>query len=157
MQKQGRDWRPLAWTLAVLLIGIGLGDGRARTNEPPFQYAGGTASIGQGCAGKLEVTTDALKFHCPRGSIDMPFSAITRMEYRPDLSPRVRKLRIEWKAVPRPGRGKENRYFTVVYTERALPQVIVLKVAPLSMRPYLAEIELKSGKRVEVMGYEEYQ
>jgi hypothetical protein len=34
---------------------------------------------------------------------------------------------------------------------------VVLKVAPRRMRPYLAEIELKSGKRVEVMGYEEYQ
>jgi len=35
-------------------------------------------------------------------------------------------------------------------------QVVVLRVDPLSMRPYLAEIELKSGKRVEVMPYEDY-
>jgi len=33
---------------------------------------------------------------------------------------------------------------------------VVLKVDPLSMRPYLAEIEMKSGKRVEVMPYEDY-
>jgi hypothetical protein len=33
---------------------------------------------------------------------------------------------------------------------------MVLRVDALSMRPYLAEIELKSGKRVEVMPYEDY-
>jgi len=156
MQNQGRNWRRLAWTLAAMLIAVGSGQSRAHPRQPPFQYAGGTASIGQGCAGMLEVTSDALRFKCPKGSIDMPFSAITRMEYRAEVSRRVRKLKAAWKVVPSPGGGKENRYFTVVYTEQASPQVMVLKVAPLAMRPYLAEIELKSGKRVEVMGYEEY-
>jgi hypothetical protein len=33
---------------------------------------------------------------------------------------------------------------------------MVLEVRPVAMRPYLAEIDLKAGKRVEVEGYEEY-
>jgi hypothetical protein len=126
-------------------------------SEPAFQYAGGTEKIEQGCAGKVEVTNGGLVFRCPLGSIDAPFSAITLMQYRPDLSKPVRNLKIKWQVRPDPGGGKRNKYFTVVYNIQGKPHVVVLRVPPKAMRPYLAEIELKSGKRVEVMGYENYR
>ena len=86
----------------------------------------------------------------------MPFSTISLMQFRPDVSPRVRKLKLKWTTYPTPLiAGKQNRYFTVVCKKQGATHVMVLRVDPLSMRPYLAEIELKSGKRVEVMPYED--
>ena len=125
--------------------------------EAVFQYAGGTERIEVDCVGKLEVTQESLIFNCPGGSVEMPFSTITLMQFRPDVSPHVRKLKLKWTAYPNiliP--GKQNRYFTVVSKKQGVTHVVVLRVDPLSMRPYLAEIELKSGKRVEVMPYEDY-
>jgi hypothetical protein len=87
----------------------------------------------------------------------MPFSSITLMQFRPDVSRRVRKLKLKWTTYPNILiAGKQNRYFTIVSKKQGVTQVVVLRVDPLSMRPYLAEIELKSGKRVEVMPYEDY-
>ena len=87
----------------------------------------------------------------------MPFSTITLMEFRPDVSRRVRKLKLKWTTYPNTLiAGKQNRYFTIVCKKQGVTQVVVLRVDPRSMRPYLAEIELKSGKRVEVMPYEDY-
>jgi len=87
----------------------------------------------------------------------MPFGSIVLMQFRPDLSRHVRHLKLKWKVWPDVGGGKKNRYFTVVYREEGVPHAVILKVEPLLMRPYLAEIELKSGKRVEVKGYEQYE
>jgi hypothetical protein len=123
---------------------------------PPFEYAGGTEEIPPSCAGNLEVSSAALVFKCPRTTITIPFTSISLMEYRSDISQRVRNLNLKWKAYPAKHRGRRNRYFTVVYGHPTATQALILNVAPPAMRPYLAEIELKSGKRVEVMGYEEY-
>jgi hypothetical protein len=69
-------------------------------------------------------------------------------------------MKIKWKVRPEivgPLFGKkENRYFTIVYGEHSPTEALVLKVSPDDMRPYLAEIDLKTGHRVEVMGYEKY-
>jgi hypothetical protein len=143
--------------LVALSILTSLPSAGAPANAPPFRYAGGTERVEQNCAGVLEVTSDALIFKCPLTSLTLPFSSITLMEYRPNLSRRVRKLKLEWRVRPYSGAGKKNRYFTVVYKAAGAAHVVVLNVAPRLMRPYLAEIELKSGKRVEVMGYEEYE
>jgi hypothetical protein len=124
--------------------------------EPPFRYAGGKETIGPSCAGNLEFAGESLVFRCPLTTVSIPFSSISLMEYRPDISQRVRKLKLHWTVEPVRERGKENRYFTIVYKDAAATHIVVLRVAPLAMRPYLAELELKSGKRVEVMGYEEY-
>ena len=145
---------PLAITI-LLLAGSAFGNEQSR--DAVFQYAGGTEKIEIDCAGRLEVTPEGLVFKCPSGSVDMPFSAITLMQFRPDVSRRVRGLKVKWSTYPTiliP--GKQNRYFTVVCKKQGVTHVVVLRVDALSMRPYLAEIELKSGKRVEVMPYEDY-
>jgi hypothetical protein len=139
----------------MILIPSSAALGNETNKEAVFQYAGGTEKIEIDCSGKLEVTLDSLVFNCPGTSVVMPFSTITLMQFRPDVSQRVRKLKLKWTTYPNILiAGKENRFFTVVCKKQDVTQVLVLKVDPISMRPYLAEIELKSGKRVEVMPYE---
>ena len=143
--------------LFIVAIPPGATFGVERAGEAIFQFAGGTEKIELECPGKLEVTTEGLDFKCPTGSVDMPFSGITLMQFRPDVSPRVRKLKVKWSTYPTIlVAGKQNRYFTVVYKKQGITHVVVLRVDPSSMRPYLAEIELKSGIRVEVMPYGDY-
>ena len=145
---------PLVFTL---LVPSSAASAIEPTREAVFQYAGGTEKIEIDCAGKLEVTLDSLVFKCPGGSVVMPFSTITLMEFRPDVSRRVRKLKLKWTTYPNTLiAGKQNQYFTIVCKKPGGTQVVVLRVDRVSMRPYLAEIELKSGKRVEVMPYEDY-
>ena len=146
------------WPLVfMILIPPSAAFGVEPTRDAIFQYAGGTEKIEIDCAGKLEVTLEGLIFRCPAGSVDMPFSTITLMQFRPDVSPRVRKLKLKWTTYPIILiAGKHNRFFTVVCKKQGVTHVMVLRVDSLSMRPYLAEIELKSGKRVEVMPYEDY-
>jgi hypothetical protein len=146
------------WPLAfMILIPPSAAFGIEPTKEAVFQYAGGTEKIEIDCPGKLEVTLEGLIFRCPGGAVEMPFPTITLMQFRPDVSPRVRKLKLKWTTYPNILiAGKQNRFFTVVCKKQGVTHVVVLRVDPLSMRPYLAEIELKSGKRVEVMPYEDY-
>ena len=146
------------WPLAFLmLVPWSTAFGIEPAKEAIFQYAGGTEKIEIDCAGKLEVTQDSLVFRCPGASVVMPFSTITLMEFRPDVSHRVRKLKLKWTTYPNTLiAGKQNQYFTVVCKKEGATQVVVLRVDPIAMRPYLAEIELKSGKRVEVKPYEDY-
>jgi hypothetical protein len=154
------DWAKLTrqtwpWVFPLLII-AGSSLGAQQAKEAVFQYVGGTEKIEMDCAGKLEVTSEGLVFRCPGNSVDMPFSTITQMQFRPDVSPYVRKLKVKWATYPNiviPGR--QNRYFTVVSKKEGVTRVMVLRVDPVSMRPYLAEIELKSGRRVEVMPYED--
>jgi hypothetical protein len=145
-------------SLLVLLFCTGFAYGKRKpTNEPPFQYVGGTENIQEGCGGKLEVQKDGLAFTCPTGSVNLPFSAITLMQYRPDLSSQVWGMNIAWKVQPRRDKARHNQYLTVVYREQGAIHAVVLSVEPTSMRPYLAEIELKSGKSVQVWrSYDEY-
>jgi hypothetical protein len=145
-----------ALALTILFL-ADLAFANEETGDAIFQYAGGTERIELDCAGKLQVSQQGLVFKCPSGSVEMPFSAITLMQFRPDVSHRVRSLKLKWSTFPTiliP--TKQNRYFTVVCKERGVTHVVVLRVDAVSMRPYLAEIELKSGKRVEVMPYEDY-
>ena len=146
------------WPLVfAILIPPSAAFGIEQSKQAVFQYAGGTEKIEIDCAGKLEVTTEGLIFKCPGASVEMPFSTITLMQFRPDVSPRVRNLKLKWTTYPSILiAGRQNRYFTVVCKKQGVTHVMVLRVDPLSMRPYLAEIELKSGKRVEVMPYEDY-
>jgi len=150
-----RTWR--IWPLVLVLLIPGSAPlGIEQAKEAIFQYAGGTERIEIDCAGKLEVSDSGLIFKCPGASVDMPFSAISLMQFRPDISPQVRNLKLKWKTYPSIlVAGKQNRYFTVVCKKQGVTHVMVLRVDPLSMRPYLAEIELKSGKRVEVMPFED--
>jgi len=128
-----------------------------KPKEAVFKYVGGTEKIPDGCTGRLEVTPDNLDFACFQYDIPVPYSSIRIMEYRPNVSRRVWKLKPKWKVRPMGGGGKLNRYFTVTFTQGGKTHVMVLDVLPDAMRPYLAEIDLKAGRRVEVMGYEDYE
>jgi hypothetical protein len=147
----------IASSLLVLISLSGFAYGKRQTADlPPFQYVGGTEDLAQGCSGKLEVLKDGLAFACPAGSVNVPFAAITLMQYRPDLSKQVLRTNIAWKVQPPVKRLRDNQYFTVLYTVQGAVHALVLKVEPMQMRPYLAEIELQSGKSVQVYrSYEE--
>lgn len=148
---------------AMILAGVTSGYSQLlhheeKPKEAVFKYAGGTEKIPDGCIGRLEVAPDNLDFACFQYDIAVPYSSIHIMEYRPNVSRRVWKLRPKWKVRPMGGGGgKLNRYFTVAFAQGGKTHVMVLEVLPDAMRPYLAEIDLKAGRRVEVMGYEDYE
>jgi hypothetical protein len=141
--------------LAVALLFAGSVGARSHDHPSTFTYAGGTEEVKQDCQGKLEVTSTALTFTCAEGSVTAPYDQIKHMEYRSSLSKQVRRMKLHWKVRPEGG-GKRNRYLTVIYGEGGEVHAFVL-TAPLEvMRPYLAEIDLKSGQRVEVERNEGY-
>lgn len=153
-----RSWRK--WLILAVLTAAATAVGREEPFTPPFRYAGGTERISADCRGNLELAATGFTFTCPGGSISVPFSSISHMEYRRDLSKKVRKLKIKWRLRPTYVSpifgGKKNRFLTLVFNQDGATRVIVLRVEPGDMRPYLAEIDLKTGKRVEVQGYERY-
>jgi len=141
----------IAASLLALLYLTGFAYGKRKpADDPPFQYLGGTENLPSGCGGRLEILRDSLAFTCTAGSVNMPFTAITLMQYRPNLSKQVSRMNIPWKVQPQLGRVKDNEYLTILYNEQGTVHGLVLKVDPPDMRPYLAEIELRSGKSVQV-------
>ncbi len=150
----------LSWLLAALLMVPGAVTSREEPPEAQFKYAAGTENLVLGCEGNLELSFTGLTFRCPSGSISAPFSSITLMQYRNDVSRKVRKMKLKWKAKPdfvAPLLGaRRNRFFTVVFQSDGSTHVMVLRVPPDAMRPYLAEIDLKSSRRVDVQSYEDY-
>jgi hypothetical protein len=141
-----------------LLIGSGYGKHKKNTEEPPFQYEAGTENIQKGCGGKLEVLKEGFTFKCPGGTIVLPFSAITLMQYRPDVSAEVMAMKIPWKIIPQLARVRGNKYFTVVSKQQGELHAVVFRVDEDYMRPYFAEIELQSGKSVqEYRSFGEFQ
>jgi hypothetical protein len=160
---RGRRTAVVAALLFFLLNVTALGSARRHGDkgEPPektqFKYAGGTEDLPQGCTGGLELASEGLTFKCHQYVVAVPYASIDLMQYRPDVSKEIRKLNLKWKVTPPGGRGNRNRYFTVKYAEGGATHVVVFKVLPEVMRPYLAAIDLKAGKRVEVKGYEDYE
>jgi len=161
MTLQAKMTRKPLWALLAVFLSAGFASSRARDKAHPFKFVGGTEKLEEGCAGKLEVAPNALVFACSSGSITAPFNSILLMQFRPDLGPKVRKLKLKWKVRPVLEApllsNKRNRYFTVLYVGQGETHAMVLDVSAEVMRPYLAEIDLKAGKRVEVKGYEEYE
>lgn len=136
--------------LALLLpIASGYGKQKKGADVPPFLYEAGTEKVEKGCGGKLEVLKEGLSFKCPGGTVNLPYSAITLMQYRPDISAEVLGMKIPWNGTPQPTRVRENKYFTVVCNEQGKLRAVVLRVDENTMRPYFAEIELQSGKSVQ--------
>ncbi len=150
----------LGWPLAAMLMLTAAAQGREEPREPQFKYAAGTENLVQGCEGNLELGLTDMTFRCVGTSVTVPYSSITLMQYRNDVSKKVRKLKLKWKVAPSyvvPFWGaKRNRFFTVVFKEDGKLHAMVLRVAPQAMRPYLAEIDLKACTRVEVQSYEDY-
>ncbi|MGH9326285.1 MAG: hypothetical protein ACRD2B_06300 [Terriglobia bacterium] len=145
---------PAALVMAWLVIAPALV--RANAEQADFTYAGGTESIQNGCEGKLELADDAMTFQCPQASVTIPYHSITRMEYRPKVSRAVRRMKLPWKVKPSGSGGKSNLFFTVLFNQGGSTQAIVLRVLPREMRPYLAQIELSTGKRIAVWDYRGY-
>lgn len=125
--------------------------------EPRFKYVAGTEDVLEGCQGRLEVTSEALTFRCAQYAVRVPYGEITLMQYRPNVSRGVTRMKLKWKARPPYGGGKKNRFFTVVFRQQGSAQAMVLQVMPSDMQPYLAEIELQSNQRVEVMRHDDYE
>ena len=142
------------WLLVLLAVAVTpvLGHG-SNTGMPDFFYAGGTATLRSGCSGTLGISNASMTFECPQGSVTIPYSSITLMQYRPKLSQKVRRMKLRWKVRPYESASKKNLLFTVLYKEGDTTQALVLRVLPDDMRPYLAEIELNAGKRIEVWDY----
>lgn len=161
MKELTRRLKSLGWSLAMLPLAASLAyagaQGGAQASALPFQYAGGTEKIEQDSPGILKVTSEGLIFWSTNGTVNLPFSTITIMEYRPNLSRRVRELKVKWSVTPDTGGHGRNRYFTVVCKDKDTTRVVVLNVDPRALRPYLAEIELKSGKRVDVFEHVDYE
>jgi len=152
--------RNLKTAAILVLTALPLAGGVVRGREPKepvFKYAGGTEDIASDCHGRVQLSAEALSFRCAQRTVEVPYATIVLMQYRPDVAPKVRGMNLNWKVNPPHGGAKKNRYFSLIYNQNASPHVIVLEAPPDIMRPYLAEIDLKSGKRVEVRGYEKYE
>ena len=155
--KERRDLAASA--LLVLLLLAGWAYGKKKTADTsPFIFLAGTDDLHKGCGGKLEVLKEGLAFTCPSGSVTLPFSGITVLQYRPDVSKAVMDMKIPWKVPPQLSRVRENKYFTVVCNDEGKIRAMVLQVDSNTLIPYLAEIELRSGKTVQVWrSYDEFQ
>lgn len=149
--------------LLVLALLHGMAGSNAIASEKhapkPFKFAGGTARIPESCQGLVEVGDSELTFKCKEGVVAVPYNSITLMQYRPDISRKIRRMKIKWTVKPNFGGplmgGNKNRYFAIIYQERGTTGALVLDVPPETMRPYLAEINVKTGKRIEVKETEE--
>lgn len=129
---------------------------REHAAKPAFRYIGGTMAMPDHCDGNLELGAEAMTFECADASVRIPFSAIRFMQYRTNISRKVRRMKPHWKVSPQTSMAllgsKGNRYFTIVYREKDEDPLdtLVLQVSPDDMRPYLAEIDLRVGQRVDV-------
>jgi hypothetical protein len=143
--------------VTIILLAFGTGDVSGKKSiDTQFKYVEGTEQMQIGCEGNVELSSDALTFRCASGSISAPYSSISLMQYRTDISQRVLKMNLAWRVKPKLKHSKQNRYFTIVYHEGGSARAVVFDVTPQVMQPYFAEIDLKSGKRVEVQSHEEY-
>ncbi len=142
---------------AILLASTAQGRPKQKESDSHFTYVGGTVDLQPGCWGDLQITDQALNFQCGNSPLTIPYTSIKTMQYRPDVPSEIRKMKLMWKVRPPGKHFKENRYFTVVFNDGAETQVLIMRVRPLPMRPYLAQIDLKSGRQIEVYGYEDYR
>ncbi len=147
--------RALGFVLVALLL---VSQGAAARDKLPFRYVGGTQGPSETCRGALETSSNELTFRCGAVAITVPYSSIILMQYRADVSRKVRRMKLRWSLVPPGGGGgAENRYFTLIYDDGSGGRAgLVLEVSSENMRPYLAEIDLYAGRRVDVQSHETY-
>jgi hypothetical protein len=122
-----------------------------------FKYVGGTENVQGGCLGTVALEADAFTYRCSPYAVTIPYRDVETMEYRADVTRRIRRMRVKWTAYP-PDRsgGNKNLYFILIYRGPGKPHVLIFEIPPDQMRPYLAEIDLKMGRRVEVQSHENY-
>lgn len=119
------------------------------SNQGLFKYVAGTESLPKNCVGKLEVTESQLVFQCAEESVTVPYSDITEMEFQPRVSKKIRKMKLAWTVKPTSARGKHEGFFTVLYRAGDQTHAIILRVQNDTMRPYMAEIDLRTGRPIE--------
>jgi hypothetical protein len=149
--EQGMNKSRIAKTAAILgaalLVALG---GQARSQEQVvFKYVAGTESMAKGCKGKLEVGASDLIFECAQLSLTIPYPSITQMEFQPQVSKKIRKMKLAWAIKPTSAHSKHQGFFSVLYTEKGHTHAIILKTRDETMRPYMAEIDLKTGLPIE--------
>ena len=139
--------RTAALAMAIFLL-VPPAWGRS-DKEALFKYVAGTEHVLRGCQGKLEVTESNLVFECPGKSIAVPYDTVTQMEFLPRVSKKVRKMKLHWAVKPPSSHSKHEGFFTVIYSDNGQTHAIILKARDETMRPYMAEIDLKTGGRIE--------
>jgi hypothetical protein len=155
-------------TSAVFMLGLFLGinplgvfhrKDKQEAREPEFVYAGGTEDVSEGCTGVLQLLSSSMTYKCAQHTLIVPYNAIDVMEYRRNVSDHIWKMNPDWKVKPPEYhlKGKQNHYFTLVYRDAGATHILVLDVPVDEMNPYLAEIELKADRRVDVQRHEDYQ
>lgn len=130
-----------------------------RNQASRFTYVGGTESAPWGCVGELELTPDTLIYKCGQYTVKAPYSAIETMQFRDDIPSHIRRMKVKWAVKLPPGeRGNnKNHFFIVLYRGAGGARVLVFDIPSDQMRPYLAELDLKVGRRVEVQSHENYE
>jgi len=155
--RKSRARTPALQTILVVLAALAapIRLGAAQHDESSrFTYVGGTENVRYECVGTLQISDDALTFKCESSQVRIPYRDIETMQYRADVTRRVSKMKVRWTALPPEHTGgSKNIYFTLVYRPA---HVLILQVPEDQMRPYLAEIDLKMGRRVEVQSHENY-
>ena len=151
-------WIPLlvsVFCLSALAVPV------AAQSKRGFRYVGGTWDLKGRCRGQLQMGTHSVAFKCKERIFDLPFESLTYMEYRPAPSEKLRDTRVRWRRKPPLGVGvkvpfkkRKNKYFSVVFSKGGEMGVAVFRVKPRVMRPYLAELDLRSGMRVEMESFE---
>ena len=133
----------------IAVFGLALQAWGRQNQEALFKYVGGTEHMLKGCEGKLEVTESDMVFECDGKSIAVPYAAVLQMEFLPQISKRIRKMKLHWAVKPPSSRGKHEGFFSVLYSQEGQVHAIILKARDETMRPYLAEIDLKTGRPIE--------
>ncbi len=149
---------PLGFLMCLLLVSA---PSHAR-NRRGFRYVAGTWDVKGSCKENIQLGRDSMSFRCKKKVFEISFSDIAFMEYRHAPSRKVRSAGVEWRR-GLPGRNhvrvvpfkkRKNRFFTVVYRKNGKLESAVFRVKPPVMRPYLAELDLRSGQRVEMESFE---
>jgi hypothetical protein len=118
-------------------------------DEAVFKYVAGTEPMPKGCTGKLEVLGPALVFRCAGRSLSIPYGTITQMEFQPRVSKRIRRMKLAWAIKPTTAHGRNDGFFTVLYSSNGQTHAIILRARKDTMRPYMAEIDIKTGHPIE--------
>jgi hypothetical protein len=118
-------------------------------DESVFKYVAGTEPMPKDCTGKLEVRASDLVFQCAGQSLAVPYSAITQMEFQPRVSKKIRRMKLAWAIKPTSAHGKHDGFFAVLYTGNGRTHALILRARKDTMRPYMAEIDLKAGRPIE--------
>lgn len=138
------------WAAILAALVLVVPQARARPRDQTlFKYVAGTESLPKDCMGELEVTDSHLVFRCAQTSVSIAYDDITEMEFQPQVSKKIRKLKLGWTIKPTSSRGKHKGFFTVLYHTGGQTRAIILQVRDETMRPYMAEIGLRTGRPIE--------